>query len=455
MKIRRKTLKKSPPRRIKTSNMKQAILKIILRFLAKGMLKKHKPLVVGITGSVGKSSTKEAVALALSQSYTVRKTEGNLNNEFGIPLTIFGLISGGNSILAWCGILLKAFWLRYGTFRYPQALVLEMGVDRPGDMAYLLSFVTPDIGIVTHVSGSHLEFFKSLAGIAKEKGELVQHFLEGKGIAILNADNKYTLKMEEKTNAAVTYTYGLQEGATVRGTNLLLLQGGGGEGSLPSYSLKIEHGGNTFPLRLPNIVAEHHISSVLAAVAVAIALKQNLVEVARVLEGFAPLPGRLRILPGVQDTNLLDDTYNASPVSTSEALKALGRLQSPRKVVILGDMLELGPKSDEYHAGLHTDITNAGVQVAVLVGTHMKALFAELKRVAPEVQVFWEESPVAVATNIKSILQPRDTVLIKGSQGMRLELVTKALLVDESLAPKYLCRQSASWLAKPFTPPVE
>lgn len=436
-------------------NMKQVLLKKILRFLAKGMLRKHKPLIVGITGSVGKSSTKEAVALTLSQSYTVRKTEGNLNNEFGIPLTVFGLSGGGNSLVAWTGILIRMFFLRYGTFRYPEALVLEMGVDRPGDMDYLLSFVTLDIGVVTHVSGSHLQYFKSLPGIAKEKGKIVEHFPEGRGIAILNADNKYTAKMAEKTNAEQVYTYGLNEGALVRGTNFLLVQGNGQEGSLPFYSLKIEHGGNTFPIRLPNIVAEHHLSAILAAVTVAISLKLNLVEVAKALETFAPLPGRLRILPGIKNTLLLDDTYNASPVSAKEAIKVLGRLTAPRRVVILGDMLELGPKSDDLHADLSEDLQASNIHVAVLVGRHMKALYAELQQKAPDIQSYWEESPTAVAANIKSILQPKDTILIKGSQGMRMEMVTKSLLVDESLAAKYLCRQTPTWLAKPFVSPVE
>lgn len=435
--------------------MKQKVLKKILKFLAKGMLQKHKPLVVGITGSVGKSSAKEAIALALSQNYMVRKTEGNLNNEFGIPLTIFGLQAGGNSVVAWFLIIIKASLLRYGSFSYPQALVLEMGVDRPGDMAYLLSIVTPDIGVVTHVSGSHLEYFKTVGRIAKEKGELVTHFKEGKGIAILNADNEHTLKMKEKTNAAVTYTYGFHPGATVRGTNILLLQDNGARGNLPYYSLKIEHQGNTFPLRLPNIVAEHHISSVLAAMTVAIALKMNLVEVAGRLADFAPLPGRLRMLPGSRDTFLLDDTYNASPVSTKAALKVLGQIQSPRRVAVLGDMLELGAKSDDMHRELKGDLVSAGVQVAILVGTHMRALYTNLQESHAIPKVFWEESPVVVAKNIKSILEPRDTVLIKGSQGMRMELITKALLADEALAAKYLCRQSPSWLAKPFVSPVE
>ena len=435
--------------------MKQTILKTILRFLAKGMLKKHRPLVVGVTGSVGKSSTKEAVALVLSQNYTVRKTEGNLNNEFGIPLTVFGLAAGGGSLLAWFLIVLKATWLRYTSFRYPEALVLEMGVDHPGDMQYLLSFVTLDIGIVTHVSGSHLEHFKTLQGIAKEKGALVEHFAPGKGIAILNADNPYTARMTEKTNAEQVFTYGLHENAQVRGTNLLLLQADPSQGVMPFYSLKIEHAGKTFPVRLPNIIAEHHLSAVLAGVTVAIALKMNLVEVAKILETFAPLPGRLRILPGVENTFLLDDTYNASPVSTTEALKVLGKVTGVRKIAILGDMLELGPKSDQLHEELGVHVMEAGVSIAVLVGNHMKALVEKLKKDAPTIQVFWEESPVRVAENIKSIIRPQDIILIKGSQGMRMEFVTKALLVDEALAGTYLCRQSKMWLAKPVTPPVE
>jgi UDP-N-acetylmuramoyl-tripeptide--D-alanyl-D-alanine ligase len=436
--------------------MKQKILKHILRTLAKGMLQKHKPLVVAVTGSVGKSSAKEAIALALEGDFTVRKTEGNLNNEFGAPLTILGLPSGGNSSREWFWILLRALVKRFSWARYPEALVLELGVDRPGDMVYLLSFIPVDVGVVTHVSGSHLQYFKSLKGIAKEKGEIIRHFKENQGIAILNADNTYTAKMAEKTNAREIITYGFSEESKVRAMYQTLIQGSREKGSIPSYSFKLAFEGKNFPVRLPNIIAEHHLHAALAALSVAAALKLNLVTVTQRLEKLAPLPGRLRVLPGVESTLLLDDTYNASPVSTKEAIRVLGNLESPRKVAVLGDMLELGVKSDEQHRALKNILDEAGVDVLVLVGTHMKSLFEEYQNTnLLSKKIYWEASPVTVAKNIRAVIQPKDTILLKGSQGMRVELVTKALLIDPDLAEDYLCRQSPAWQQKAFTAPEE
>lgn len=432
--------------------MKSKLLKKILKFLAKGMLRKHQPLVIGVTGSVGKSSAKEAIALALSDQYRVRKTEGNLNNEFGVPLTVFGFTDGSSNLLEWFWIIIRMIIIRYGSFRYPEALVLEMGIDKPGDMEYLLSIAPVDIGVVTHVSGSHKENFRNLSGIAREKGKLVNHFSEGKGIAILNADNELTEKMKEKTNASQVYTYGFSASASVRGTNAMLLQGDAAQGTLPYYSVKVEYGGNTFPLRLPNIVAEHHIGAALAAIAVALSLKLNLVRVAEKLGAFAPLPGRLRIIPGFNAALILDDSYNASPVSTEEALKVLGRLQSTRRIAVLGDMLELGQESQTLHEALAPILKTANINIAVLVGQRMKALYDELKNY-PDIQTYWEADPQTVAQNIKSIVEPGDSILIKGSQGMRMEFISRMLLADETLAEQFLCRQSKGWQKKPFILP--
>ena len=152
---------------------KRKLLQQILRFMVRVVLKKYQPLIVGITGSVGKSSTKEAVALVLGVSYTVRKAEGNYNNEIGIPLTIIGAAAGGSSWLRWMAVFGKWVYIIVFPVRYPEVLVLEMGIDRPGDMAFLLEFVPVKIGIVTHISSSHMAYFGTLANIAREKGRLI------------------------------------------------------------------------------------------------------------------------------------------------------------------------------------------------------------------------------------------------------------------------------------------
>lgn len=435
--------------------MKQRLLKNILRFLAARILKKYRPLIIGVTGSVGKSSTKEAIAIALSGFYRLAKSEGNYNNEYGLPLTIIGAKSGGNSVLGWARVFWRGLWRWLIPGKYPQALVLEFGIDRPGDMAYLLSFVPVDIGVVTHVSGSHLEYFKSLRKIANEKSQLVRHFENGKGIAILNADNELVLAMREKTNAETVLTYGLDHEADLRGIQAVL-QPATPTQLFPGYHLKISYEGKTVPIRLPFIVAKHHLGAVLAALAVVAGLKGNLIEAAQRLEQFAPLPGRLRFLPGFSGMRLLDDTYNSSPASLEEALNVLKQIMAPRKVAVLGDMLELGEDSIGLHRELASAVRDSGANLVMTVGRYMRFTDEELEVLGfPAKQHIWFETPLEACTALRALARADDVILIKGSQGMRLEMVTKTLLVDPELAETYLCRQDPVWLAKPFVPPAE
>lgn len=419
--------------------------------MARAVLKKYHPLVVGITGSVGKSSTKEAVALVISRSYFIRKAEGNYNNEIGIPLTIIGAESGGSSIVAWGKVFLS--WLRMMIFstRYPQVLILEMAIDRPGDMEYLLRFVSVDISVITQISSSHLEFFGSLGNIAKEKGKLVSALPEN-GYAILSFDDKRVMKMQERTKAKVL-TYGFGEGAMFRADNILshhdIKQTEG-------LSFKLNYSGKTIPVRLPKIIARHSLSAVLSAVAVGIALKMNLVEIAETLEGFESLPGRLRLLSGKNGMCILDDTYNASPASTVAALETLKEFIAPRKVVILGDMLELGSTARDDHQSLRDSVIASGAHTVIAVGTYMRALAETLHTVGfPQKQLYWFPDEASARISIQNIVRSEDLILIKGSQGMRMEKITEVLLVDPYDASRLLCRQSEGWKGRPFVAPAE
>jgi UDP-N-acetylmuramoyl-tripeptide--D-alanyl-D-alanine ligase len=430
---------------------KKKMLEKSLRFMAKAVLKKYHPLVVGVTGSVGKSSAKEAIALVLARAFSVRKAEGNYNNEIGIPLTILGAKSGGASIFRWGNIFLGWLWLMIAPARYPEILVLEMGIDRPGDMKYLLSFITVNIGVVTQISSSHIAFFGSVANIAKEKGKLMMS-LPQDGYAILSADDKRVEKMQEKTKVK-TITYGFSTEAELRVDNLLFHRE---VKRVEGFSFKLNYNGKTIPVRLPKIVARHHIAAALAGAAVGIALKMNLVEIAEALENFEPLPGRLRLLLGKEGIILLDDTYNASPVSVLAALDVVKELVAPRKVVILGDMLELGADAKQEHAALATAVMTAGVHIVVAVGEHMRSLFEMLPALGfPRKQAFWFPSPVAVLQNLKNIVRADDLILIKGSRSMRMEKITALLLADANEAKTVLCCQSDEWQNRPFVSPAE
>lgn len=430
---------------------KRNILEKMLASMTRVVLKKYDPFIIGVTGSVGKSSAKEAIALALSVGYSVRKSEGNYNNEIGIPLTVIGAETGGRSWFRWTGIFLK--WLGVVLFpvRYPQVLVLEMGIDRPGDMDALIRFVPVNIGVATQVSSSHLAYFGTLQNIAREKGRLIAALPED-GFAILNADDKRTLKMSEKTKAT-SITYGFDTTADIWADNLILHREAR---AVEGFSLKVNFDGKSVPLRLPKIVAKHHIPATLAALAVAKALKMNLVDVVTVLENFEPLPGRLRMLPGRDNTYLLDDTYNASPVSTRAGLEVMGSLSAPRKIAVLGDMLELGPETEKEHAALSTAIREADIHIVVTVGKHMRALHERLLEEGfSRKQVLWMPDPMSAVEPLINMIRSGDLVLIKGSQGLRMEKITEQLLVDPRTASAYLCRQSEEWRKKMFTPPTE
>lgn len=421
-----------------------------LGFMAGVVIRKYRPLVVGVTGSVGKSSAKEAAALVLSGAMRVRKSEGNYNNEIGVPLSVLGIGEGGTAVTRSLSALVRFLGLSVLPMRYPEALVLEMGVDRPGDMAALLRPAPVKIGVVTRIGESHLEFFGNIGAIAKEKGRLVSS-LPGDGFAILNADDPRVSAMGKKTKAVVL-SYGFSPEASVRADNILLQETDDGIGS----SFKLNYSGKSIPVRLPGVVARHHIEDALAGAAVGIAAGMNLVDIAKRLEGFSPLPGRLRFLKGRDGTGLLDDTYNASPASVIAALGTLREIPAVRKVLILGDMLELGSGSEEAHGDLAEPVLASGVETVIMVGQLVSALASELvSRGMPPERIVSFRDPDEAARAIPGLIREGDLILVKGSQGLRMEKVSEALLRDLDEASRILCRQSPGWRAKPFSAPSE
>lgn len=425
----------------------------LLGMLARGVLRARQPIIVGITGSVGKSSTKEAAALVLSRNFTVLSSPGNYNNEFGLPAAILGVKSPGRSIRLWIQTVSRAAFLMLRLRPYPEVLILEMGIDHPGDMDYLVGIARPDVAVLTHVSESHLAQFDSIGEIAKEKGKLLAALPET-GTAIVNADNDLALLQSERAKAAVI-SYGLAEGASLRADNIRLLQ----EGSrIEGLSFKLNSGGKSIPVRLPGIIGRHHISAVLAAAAVGTALKMNLVDIASALVEFKTLPGRMQLLDGDADIRIIDDTYNASRASTEAALATMRELIAPRKVVILGDMLEIGPTSDEVHRMLRDAVIGSGASVFVAVGQHMRFLSDALRGTNfPEKGIFHFPDPVSALERMHTVVRPHDLVLVKGSQGLRMELIVEALIGQGRIEEERsrLCRQSDAWRAIPFRPPAE
>lgn len=427
------------------------ILQRWLRLLAGLTLRRYRPRVIGITGSVGKTSTKEAVHLVLKQKYSVRRSIGSYNNEIGIPLTILGEETAGSSLIGWLGIFLRST-VRLLYCHYPQVVVLEMGIDRPGDMDYLLGFVRLDVGILTKISTmpAHLEFFADVAELAQEKVKMIAS-LDSKQLAIINADDPVVMKYSGEIEAQ-PFTFGVkEEKADIKISNVVpdseFAKRKNGVGGI---SFKLHYKKSVVPVRLPHILARHQMYSALAAAASGVALGMNLVEISQALTNLRPASGRMSLLGGIKSSYLIDDTYNASPDSTLAALIVLDELRiNGQKIAVLGDMKELGEKSEAGHRQVGRQVAEtADTLVAVGESAVYIADQAKQSGMAADKIFQFEEAAEAGLFIQNKILQEGDLVLVKGSQAMRMEKIVKELMVEPLRAGELLVRQERCWLGK-------
>jgi UDP-N-acetylmuramoyl-tripeptide--D-alanyl-D-alanine ligase len=348
--------------------------------------------VIGITGSVGKSSTKELTATVLERDFVLLKNEGNLNNEIGLPLTLLELEP-----------------------KHERA-VLEMGMYAPGEIARLAELAQPIVGVITNVGPVHLERMGSIDAIADAKSELVQA-LPASGAAILNFDDPRVLAMRDKTQARVL-TYGLDPQADVWADEIV------SEG-LEGIHFTLHHRGEELHVQVP-LLGRHSVHTSLRAAAVGLAEGMSW---DRILEGLQDRRAQLRLVavPGPNGSTILDDSYNASPASMIAALNLLAELGG-RKIAVLGDMLELGEYEDEGHrmVGLRAIDT---ADVLVTVG----GLGQMLARVALDNGMLPERVKVCgtneeAAEYLDKIVQPDDMILIKGSRGLHMEDIVNVLM---------------------------
>ncbi len=423
-------------------------LQKILRKITIAVLKKYQPKIIGITGSVGKTSTSEAVFSVLAKEFKVRKNEKNYNNEVGIPLTVLGVQSGGRNPFRWLIIFLKAIYLLIVPCRYPEILILEMAVDRPGDMKYLVDFIPLEVGVLTNISESHLEFFKNVKNIVKEKKVLIKSIPED-GLAILNTDNEHIKKLSGEIKNCETVKIGFDEDAQARAENIHFVYDENGKNK--GLSFKLSYQKKNIPIRLPNIVAKHQIYTALVATVIGVHFGINIVDIAKALKQLETLPGRMKILAGVKNSLLLDDTYNASPVSTQAALETLRDLKAKRRLAVLGDMLELGESSEDGHRKIIQFALENRVDALILIGERMEAAAREfLQKDIFARKIFIFSNPISVGEKLVQTIQAGDVVLVKGSQGMRMEKVLEKIIANPKNAKKILCRQSSSWRRRQF-----
>ena len=450
---------------------KKVLLKKLLKYFAEKALRKYKPRIVGVTGSVGKTSTKEAIFSVLSAKFRVRKNEKNYNNEIGLPLTVLGIESGGGSVWKWIVVFLQAIGVVFFSSRekYPEILVLELGADRPGDIKYLVNFLQPEVGVVTTVGISHLEFFQSKNNIIREKSFLVRN-LKKDGLAVLNFDDEEVRKMAcPRTNSSKTNQlsnsknnptigvgvnkifFGFDDAAEVHASDIFFGYGkakdsfGGDINEIKGISFKLSYEGTTLPVRLIRSVGRPQIYAVLAATAVGIHFDMNLLEIAEALKDFQAPAGRLNLIEGIKNTVIIEDSYNSAPQSAIAALEVLEKIEARRKIAALGDMLELGEGTEEGHREVGRYVAEMA-DILFAVGERAKFIADEAERTGLDKnKIFCYTDSSEAKIPIQNMLQEGDVILIKGSQGARMERISKEIMRNPEDAEKLLPRQTAEW----------
>lgn len=434
---------------------KRARLEKILRSIAKRTLEKYTPTVIGITGSVGKTTTKEAVRLVLDDHFVVGASEKSFNNEIGLPLTIIGQ-PAGKGWWSWAMVILAGYWqLWFRNDTYPEVLVLEVGVDHPGDMRHILDLVSFDVGIVTSIGSSHMEFFKNKKALAREKLQLLKS-LKKNGVAITNKDDSAIAEHLPKLRASMM-TYGFDQDADISADpniSFAAIPENAGD-AYSGISFKINTDNKHIPIHLPHIISRHHIYAALAAITVGVHMKIGLLDIATSLEKMEAAPGRMRLLPGIKDTWIIDDSYNSStpeaPIAALQTLETLVGVRG-RRIAVLGDMLELGEATIEAHQKV-ADAAREIADIVITVGERGRIIAEKLERTGfPNEQLHQFDRSVDERIDsrdpgkvLQGLLKPGDVVLVKGSQGIRTELIVEEILGEDVDPEEVLARQSRKW----------
>jgi UDP-N-acetylmuramoyl-tripeptide--D-alanyl-D-alanine ligase len=341
---------------------------------------------VGVTGSNGKTTVKEMLALILGRQGPVLVTQGNLNNDIGLPLTLMAL--GAEH----------------------QHGVVEMGANHPGEIARLAHIAVPQVGVITQCAPAHLEGFGSVEGVARAKGELFQGLPEN-GTAVINADDAHAGLWHELAGSRRRLTFGLDRDADVTGS--WTFEGRG-------YDVRLRTPNGEASLRLP-LLGRHNVLNALAAAAAALALGLSLDPVVAGLERMRPVAGRLQPKRGPLGSRIVDDTYNANPGSLAAALSALEGIDG-RRWLAFGDMAELGADAAEFHRQAGDMARGAGVERLYALGP-----LSRLTVDAFGVGGYHFAGHEALTSTIREGLGPDVTILVKGSRSMHMERVVQAL----------------------------
>ncbi len=419
----------------------------ILTFEAKMVILRRRPKVFVVTGSVGKTSTKDAVSRALSTSFNVRKSEKSYNSEIGVPLTILNLRNAWDSPIFWLLNIFKGFWELLKPGIYPTHLILEVGADKPGDLKEIFLWLTPDVVVVTRLPKIpvHVEFYNSPEQLIKEESIPAFKIKRG-GLLVLNRDDENVMALTKDARGEVI-TFGLDKLSDISGGNIIILYDDGLKGRRPvGINFRIDSNGSSVPVEIKGTLGIQNVYHTLAAFAVGIKEGINLVNLSQAFKTHTTPPGRMKIIQGLFNTTIIDDTYNSSPVALEEGLLTLKSIEGAgRKIAILGDMLELGKFSESEHQRIGATVKNSA-DILVAVGVGAKGISDGARESGMDKSKIFEFKESKEAGKfVEGILEEGDIVLVKGSQSIRMEAVVEEIMLHPEIKEKLLVRQEKEW----------
>lgn len=417
--------------------MKKVLKNIVVAILGaqvRSLRKKHQFKVVGVVGSIGKTSTKLAIAQSLNKNLRVRWQDGNYNDITSVPLIFFGHdIPSLTNPFAWLKIFVNNFKQTRGDYPY-DVVVVELGTDGPNQISEFKKYLHLDLAVVTAVAPEHMEFFADLAAVAKEEISVTSFA----GQTIFNSD----LVPEEFHQMFPTGSLSYALSASVADFYIanVFHSAGGFEGDIKQ--------GNEIYLHFTHeVVSETQLYSMLAAVVVARQLGLKNIDILAGIAAITPVSGRLRRLRGINDSVIIDDTYNASPEAVTAALQTLYKAEAEQRVAILGNMNELGAISVDEHKKIGENLDASKLNLVITIGPDANAHIAPAAQ-AKGIETKTFDNPYDAGEYLQGKIQPKAFVLAKGSQnGVYAEEAVKKILADPEDASK-LVRQSSYWLAR-------
>lgn len=426
--------------------MKQALKTFVVKVLtfeAGILLKRTKPTIIAVTGSVGKTSTKDAIFAVMKNYKKTRKSEKSFNSEIGVPLSVLGLPNAWNNPVLWFWNIIEGFFIAFFSRNYPELLVLEAGVDRPGDMSSLARWVKPDVIVMTRLPDVpvHVEYFVTPEAVATEKLEILK-VLKPDGLFVYNHDDP---KLCEAAAGIRQSSKGFGRYAPTQYTasaDEIVYRDDIPVGS----QFKLSHMGEEVIAKAYGSIGIQNAYTYAATAAAVSYFDVSLEDTVLALKNYSSPVGRMRLISGIKGSCIIDDTYNSSPTAVESALTSLRELRGfKRKIAVLGDMLELGQYSTRAHEKVG-EVAASSVDFLITIGIRSrKTAESALEHGLDESKILQYEDSLTAGKELQQLLMPGDIVLVKGSQSVRAERVVEEIMAEPQRAGELLVRQDKSW----------